>query len=107
MTEEREQNEKYYYDVHTRIFKLLGLDDFAVGEDLAVKIADRIEHARKEHPAKEWQGKGLNWASMALLDETDELVNAVIHETPERVKDELLDVIAVAIRMYNCEWEDK
>ena len=82
-------------EIQTQIFE----------NDVLLKIRDRIEHARKEHPAKEWQGKGIDWAFKALRMEFIELIYALDKETPERVKDELLDVIVVAIRMYKGEWE--
>lgn len=68
-----------------------------------VRIRERLAHARSKHP--DWEGKGLNWAMGALLDEMEELDHAIYHESEKRVVDEALDVIAVAFRIVRREYE--
>lgn len=68
-----------------------------------VRIRERLAHARNRHP--DWEGKGLNWAMGALLDEIDELDKAISHEGEKRAVDEALDVIAVAFRIVRREYE--
>lgn len=68
-------------------------------------IADRLRHARKEHPASEWRGKGRYWALGQLGSEFEEVVHAVENEGDDRMVDELLDLIAVALRMLQREYE--
>lgn len=60
--------------------------------NLARRISDRLWHARKKHP------EGVNLT--ALVSEVGEVATAMLRETPERMKDELLDVIVVAIRFW-------
>ncbi len=54
-------------------------------------LTDRIATARMKHP------KGPNLRS--LMEEVGEVASAMRRETPERVRDELLDVATVAMRL--------
>ena len=67
------------------------------------QVRNRVAHARAKHP--DWEGKGINWAMGALLDEIDELDKAISHEGEDRAVDEALDVIAVAFRIVRREYE--
>ncbi len=80
--------------------------DFEKGRKMLKDIAERLEHAHKKHPKEEWQKMDVYEAMKALLDEIDEVRIALKKETPERVQDELLDVIAVAFRILNKEYGD-
>ncbi len=55
-------------------------------------LTDRIGHARRKHP----EGASLG----ALGDEVREVGYALVHEGPIRMRDELLDVATVAMRLY-------
>lgn len=62
--------------------------------------------ARKKHPSAEWVKGGLNFGKMALQSEVFEFFDAITDkEPPERIKAELIDVLVVAYRLYNREWE--
>lgn len=80
----------------------LGNGDLEQGKQLVVALAARLTHARKKHPefaldaARAWN---------VIRSETDELCRAVCCESAERVQDELLDVLATSVRMYNGEYE--
>lgn len=60
--------------------------------NLARRIGDRLREASEKHP----EGASL----AALVSEVGEVATAMLRETPERTKDELLDVIVVAIRLW-------
>ncbi len=61
------------------------------------KLTARIGEARRKYP----QGPTLR----ALIEEVGEVASAMTREGPERVKDELLDVTCVAMRLYMGEGE--
>ena len=73
--------------------------------DVFQKIQERLEHARAEHPESEWQGKGIPYAFRALLDEVREMKEEYDNERIDALHDELLDVVVVAIRILNKEYE--
>lgn len=68
-------------------------------------IQRRLDYARKKHPAMQWHGAGKYWALGQLEAEVNELRHAVEHEPDQRITDEALDVIAVAIRIINREYD--
>lgn len=70
-----------------------------------IEIIGRLDHAKKFHPKSEWQKMSVTDAMNALQEEVDEVKQAIEKESEERMRDELLDVIAVAIRMLNGEYK--
>lgn len=74
------------------------------GRKLMREIAERLEYARKNHTKEEWQRMNVIDAFNALQEEINEVKFAVEHEGEQRMQDELLDVIAVAVRMLNHEY---
>ena len=83
---------------YQRAMLALGNGDRLRGMQVMFMLAARLEHARGKHP---WPQDALNQfaAFRALGDECEEVNRALCMETPDRVRDELLDVIAVAVRM--------
>lgn len=90
-----------------RIYKAFGNGDIGKGKRLLSDIADRLEHARQKHPKKEWQKMNVMQAFNSLNEEKHEVCKAICHETEERMQSELLDVVAVAVRMWNKEYKKK
>ena len=64
-------------------------------------LKDRLEHARTKHP--EWD-QGLGFALSVLMLEVNELKHAMDYETQARIRDEALDVAAVALRIAEGDW---
>lgn len=96
---------KLTYD---QIVTILGNGDMAAGSDLLQNLAHGLSIARQKHG---W-GKGREidaWrkAKDALKGEYAEWVDAMRYETPERQLAEILDVMIVAARVANREWEAK
>ena len=83
---------------YRRALLALGNGDKQRGMQVMFMLAARLEHARGKHP---WPQDALNQfaAFRALADEAEEVNRALCRETPDRVRDELLDVMAVAERM--------
>ena len=75
----------------------------AQGRKCLEAIARRLVHARTAHPASEWSGRGEEYGLEVIEGEVRELRIAVRLETPQRVEDEALDVLATAVRKYNRE----
>lgn len=65
-------------------------------------LKDRLEQARAKHPA--WE-KDLGFALSVLMLEVNELKHAMDYETDSRVRDEALDVAAVALRIAEGDWK--
>lgn len=82
---------------------IFGNGDLTQGRKCLEAIARRLVHARTEHPASEWAGKGDEYGLEVIEGEVRELRIAVRLETPQRVEDETLDVLATAVRKYNRE----
>lgn len=78
----------------SRFVEALGLHP-SYGEIIPalVRLAGRVVTARMKHPGG---ADGVR----ALVEEVGEVASAMRRESPERVRDELLDVAAVAIRMW-------
>ena len=71
------------------------------------KIKERLVHAREKHNVQEWLDGGENGAYRALSSEFSECLIARSEEPrDERMKDELLDLIAVAVRIWNDEYRN-
>ena len=60
------------------------------------RIAKHVEHAREKHP--EWR-KTPEYALSVMELEWHEVVHALHWEGQKRVEEELLDLIAVAVRI--------
>lgn len=71
------------------------------GQKMLYAISNRLATARRKHPKFANNPKH---ALTLLLDEWAEARIAHDHESLYRVQDEILDVIAVAIRFYNKEF---
>lgn len=99
--EKKENNVNINY---RKIENTLSNGDWKKGRKIMSKIAERLDHARTKHPKEEWHKMDVYEAMKALLDEIDEVRIAIKKETPERVQDELLDVIAVSLRILNKEY---
>lgn len=65
-------------------------------------LAARLDHARREHPVF---ATSKDAALDVILDEAEELSNAIHREGPARVIDEALDVAATAMRLVMGEVE--
>lgn len=88
------------------ILLILGNGNLVDGFSLLQKFTYGLAVARKKHS---W-GKGKeidNWhkALNALIDENEEWVQAMQHEPANRQLSEALDVMIVATRIANREWE--
>ena len=77
---------------------------FVGGGDCAVMKAleERLAEARLKPP--HWKGS-MDYALCVLQLEIGELELAMRHETEARVKDEALDVAAVALRIAAGDWK--
>lgn len=82
---------------------IFGNGDLTQGRKCLEAIARRLVHARTKHPASEWAGRGEEYGLEVIEGEVKELRFAVRLETPQRVEDETLDVLATAVRKYNRE----
>jgi hypothetical protein len=65
-------------------------------------LEKRLHEARTKHPA--WSGS-LDFALSVLKLEQGELEHAMNWESEARVRDEALDVAAVALRIYEGDWK--
>lgn len=87
--------------------QIIGRGDWQDGKNLIVALAERITHARNKHP---W-GQNTEYDSIliatniALNGEIAELMYAYDAETRQRQDSEALDVLAVAARIANREFE--
>lgn len=90
---------------YTRMRLAFGNGDKAKGKQIMEAIAERLEHARRKHPPKEWEGQGPKWAAGKLADELSELHRAISLEGPEREKEEAKDCAAVIVRIIGREFE--
>lgn len=88
-----------------RIWRAFGNGDSAKGRLTLEKLTERIEYAREEHG---WGAKkeisSPYGALNALEGEIREWTNAIHKETKERQLDEALDILAVATRIANQEY---
>lgn len=89
------------------IYYQFGNGDIAQGKRILKQIAERLEHARNKHTEQEWQNMNVMQAYNALNEEKHEVCKSICHETEERMQDELKDVIAVAVRMWNKEYGNR
>lgn len=76
---------------------LLGNGGQRGGAVMIAALARRMEEARKKHPVF---AEGKYHALGVIGEEYEELVRAVERETPERVRDEALDVAVTALRLW-------
>jgi UTP:GlnB (protein PII) uridylyltransferase len=76
---------------------LLGNGGQRDGMAIIAALARRMEEARKKHPVF---AEGKYHALGVIGAEYEELVRAVERETPERVRDEALDVAVTALRLW-------
>lgn len=81
---------------------LLGNGGQRGGAVMIAALARRMEEARKKHPVF---AEGKYHALGVIGAEYEELVRAVERETPERVRDEALDVAVTALRLWAGEQE--
>lgn len=98
-------NYQEFMNIQEVIFKQIGNGDIVRGGSVMGKIVAVIEYARDKHPQKEWQEMSVIDAFNALQEELNEVKFAIDNESKERMHDELLDVIAVAVRMLNEEYK--
>ena len=82
---------------------IFGNGNAAQGRKCIEAIARRLIHARTQHPASEWAGRGEVYGLAAIEGEVKELRLAVKLEGVQRVEDETLDVLATAVRKFNRE----
>ena len=83
---------------YRRALLALGNGNSLRGMQVMFMVAARLEHARHKHPWPEHAPNAFA-AFRALAAEVEEVNRAMCMETPDRVRDELLDVMAVAVRM--------
>lgn len=96
------QGRGYKYS-YREVLAIIGNGDAAKGRRLIDELAGRLVHARTEHPESQWAGAGDKFAHNAIAGEVGEVWDAMRWETPERVKSELLDVLATSVRAHNDE----
>ena len=83
---------------------ILGDGSVQAGRGLMAALAKRMGEAREKHPWPE-HADGKYQALGVVGEEYHELVIAVEKETPERMRDEALDVAVTALRMWAGEHE--
>ena len=81
---------------------IIGNGSAAAGHRLIEDIARRVSEARRKHPVF---AEGKYHALGVIGEEYQEVVQAVEKETPDRVYQELLDLITTSIRAANGEHE--
>ena len=81
---------------------IIGNGSAAAGHRLIEDIARRVSEARRKHPVI---AEGKYHALGVIGEEYQEVVQAVEKETPDRVYQELLDLITTSIRAANGEHE--
>lgn len=96
------QGRGYKYS-YREVLTILGNGDSAKGRAMLDEFAQRLVHARTEHPADEWEGAGDGYALVAMEDELREVMVAMKLEGPQRLKSELKDLLATAWRTYGDE----
>lgn len=84
----------------------IGKGDLEKGRDFVLELAKRLEHARAAHP--HWAERAKEnplYPVQAIRGEVDELEYAILHETPERQKDESMDVVTTGAKVWlgDCE----
>ena len=82
---------------------ILGNGSVQAGNGLIAALAKRMGEAREKHPVF---AEGRYHALGVIGEEYRELVHAVEHETPERIRDEALDVAVTALRLWLGEHEE-
>ena len=70
---------------------------YGVCEQALAALMQRLSEARGKHPVF---AEGKYHALGVIGEEYRELVYAVEHETPERIRDEALDVAVTALRLW-------
>lgn len=73
------------------------IDITILGEQALAALMQRLSEARGKHPVF---AEGKYHALGVIGEEYRELVYAVEHETPERIRDEALDVAVTALRLW-------
>lgn len=86
---------------YRRACMAFGNGDIGVGRQIMFMLARRLEEARLKHPRF---ASGPAHALDVIGDEYRELVFAVERETPDRQRDEALDVSCTVIRFVNREY---
>ena len=81
---------------------IIGNGSAAAGHRLIEDIARRMAEARQKHPVF---AEGKYHALDVIGAEYEELTRSVERETPERMKDEALDVAVTALRRWAGEHE--
>ena len=82
---------------------ILGNGSVRSGRCLTAALAKRMGEAREKHPVF---AEGEYHALGVIGEEYRELVHAVEHESPERIRDEALDVAVMALRLWMGEHEE-
>ena len=96
------QGRGYTYS-YREALTILGNGDAAKGRAMLDEFAQRLVHARTEHPADEWKDAGDGYALVAMGDELREVMVAMKLEGPERVRSEVKDLLATAWRTLGDE----
>lgn len=81
---------------------ILGKGGAQAGRDLVAALAKRMGEARRKHPVF---AEGRYHALGVIGAEYHELEKAVDYESPERMRDEALDVAVTALRFWLGEHE--
>lgn len=79
----------------------LGNGNLQAGVEVLQRMGARLDNARAKHPVF---AEGKFQALGVIGGEYGELVQAVERESEERIRDELLDVVATCVRMLNDEY---
>lgn len=91
---------------YQRAMLAIGNGDRERGMQTVFMLAARLEHARGKHPWPEHTPNAFA-AYRALVEEVKEVNLALCKETPDRMKDEILDGMVVLVRMFWEEWRGK
>ena len=89
-----------------RCWRAFGNGDETKGRIILENLVTRIEEAREKHSwGLDKETDSPESAIMRLFSEINEWYEALQHENDKRQLDEALDVLAVAVRMANQEYD--
>ena len=80
-----------------KALEVIGNGDYVKGRHIILRIASRLEHARKRHPR--FASNSLE-ALEVIEAEENEFYTEIVRGDRPRAKDEALDVISTLIRFY-------
>lgn len=88
-----------------KIYKTFGNGDIGKGKQILQELTEHIEYAREKYNKKQWKNLKILNAYHTLDKEVNDVKQAILHETSIKMHKELKDVIVIAIRMINKEYD--